>query len=68
MSAWATNTNDNYQVQGSVTAGGALAITEGGTFDNVTAGNMLIRSVFAAINVVLNDVIQFTFGLKMVPA
>ena len=63
-----TNTNDNYQVQGSVTAGGALAITEGGTFDNVTAGTMLIRSVFAAINVVLNDVIQFTFGLKMVPA
>jgi hypothetical protein len=62
-----TQTNDNYQVAGSVTAGGPLAITEAGIFDNVTAGNLLIRSVFTAVNVVSTDSIAFTFGLKFVP-
>ncbi len=62
-----TQTNDNYQVVGTVTAGGTLAITEAGLFDNVTAGNMIIRSVFSAVNVVINDSIAFTFGLKQVP-
>ena len=63
-----TNTNDNYQVVGTVTASSTLAITEAGLFDNVTAGNCLIRSVFSAVNVVSGDSIAFTFGLKMVPA
>lgn len=63
-----TNTNDNYQVTGTVTAGGTLAITEAGLFDAVTSGNLLIRGVFSAVNVVLADSIAFTFGLKMVPA
>lgn len=62
-----TNTNDNYQVTGTVTAGGTLAITEAGLFDAVTAGNMLIRGVFAAVNVVSGDSVSFTFGLKFVP-
>lgn len=63
-----TQTNDNYQVTGTVTAGSSLAITEAGLFDNVTAGNMLIRAVFSAVNVVSGDSIAFTFGLKFVPA
>lgn len=62
-----TNTNDNYQVTGTVTAGSTLAITEAGLFDNVTAGNLLTRGVFAAVNVVSADSIAFTFGLKFVP-
>ena len=62
-----TNTNDNYQVTGTVTAGSTLAITEAGLFDAVTAGNCLIRSVFSAINVVSGDSIAFTFGLKFAP-
>jgi len=62
-----TNTNDNYQVLGTVTAAGTLAITEAGLFDAVTTGVMLIRGDFAAINVVLSDSIAFTFGLKFVP-
>lgn len=62
-----TNTNDNYQVVGTVTAGSTLAITEAGLFDAVSAGNMLIRAVFAAVNVVSGDSIAFTFGLKFVP-
>lgn len=63
-----TQTNDNYQVTGTVTAGSSLAITEAGLFDAVTAGNMLIRADFAAVNVVSGDSIAFTFGLKFVPA
>lgn len=63
-----TQTNDNYQVTGTVTAGSSLAITEAGLFDAVTAGNMLIRGDFAAVNVVSGDSIAFTFGLKFVPA
>ncbi len=63
-----TNTNDNYQVVGTVAAGSGLAITESGLFDNVTAGNMLIHAIFSAINVVSGDSIAFTFGLKFVPA
>jgi len=63
-----TVTNDTYQVAGTVTAVSSLAITEAGLFDNVTAGNMLIHSVFSAINVVSGDSIAFTFGLKQVPA
>lgn len=62
-----TQTNDNYQVVGTVTAAGTLAITEAGLFDAVSAGNMLIRGVFSAVNVLVNDSIQFTFGLKFVP-
>lgn len=64
-----TNTNDNYAVSGSVTqtAAGPVAITEAGLFDNVTAGNLLIHSVFAAMNTSLGDSIAFTFGLKFVP-
>lgn len=60
-------TNDTYQVAGTVTAGSSLAITEAGLFDNVTSGNMLIRGVFAAVNVVSGDSIAFTFQLKQLP-
>jgi hypothetical protein len=62
-----TNTNDNYQVVGTVTAVSGLAITEAGLFDAVTAGNMLLHSSFGAVNVVSGDSIAFTFGLKFVP-
>lgn len=62
-----TNTNDNYQVAGTVTATTGLAITEAGLFDAVSAGNMLIRADFAAVNVVPGDSIALTFGLKFVP-
>lgn len=62
-----TNTNDNYQVAGTVTAGSSLAITEAGLFDAVSTGNLLTRGVFSAVNVVSGDAIAFTFGLKMVP-
>lgn len=64
-----TNTNDNYQVAGTVTASlaGPTAITEGGLFDATSSGNLLTRSVFSPVNVVAGDAIAFTFGLKFVP-
>ena len=62
-----TNANDNYQVTGTVTAAGSLAITEAGLFDAVSAGNMLIRADFAPVNVVAGDSIALTFGLKFIP-
>jgi hypothetical protein len=64
-----TNTNDNYQVTGTVTQNqaGPVAITEAGLFDAVSTGNMLIHSVYSAVNTSLNDSIAYTFGLKFVP-
>lgn len=64
-----TNANDNYQVTGTVTqtAAGPVAITEAGLFDALSAGNLFMRSNFAAMNTSLNDSIAFTFGLKQVP-
>ena len=61
-------TSDQYTVTGTVTAGSTLAITEAALFDAVTAGNMLIRSDFAAVNVVSGDSIAFTFNLRFVPS
>lgn len=64
-----TVTNDTFQVVGTVTATGAAAITEAGLFDAASTGNMLIHSVFSALNMSgAGDSIAFTFQLKMVPA
>lgn len=63
--ATTTVTNDTYRVTGTVTAGSGLAITEAGLFDATSAGNLLIRSVFSAVNVVSGDSIAFTFDLKL---
>ncbi len=61
-----TETNDNYQIAGAITQNqtGPVAITEAGCFDAVSTGNMLLRTVFAAINTYSGDAIAFTFGLK----
>jgi hypothetical protein len=55
---------DTNQWIATITADGTKAITEAGLFDAATSGNCIIRSVFAAINVVANDSIQFTFQLQ----
>jgi hypothetical protein len=43
----------------------ALAITEHGLFDAATTGILMDRTVFAAINVVATDQIQFTYQLTL---
>lgn len=61
-----TVTNDTYQNVATITcASTSAAITEYGQFDASTAGNMLIRSSFDAINVNVGDSIQFTSKLKL---
>jgi hypothetical protein len=62
-----TVTSDTYTVVGTITAGSSLAITEIGLFDAATAGNMLIRAVFSAVNVASGDAITATVGLRLVP-
>lgn len=60
-----TTTNDTYQVVGTITAGGALAIVEVALFDNATPpGNMFMRAVFSVINVASGDSIQFTIKVQ----
>lgn len=61
-----TQTNDTYQVVGTVTALGARAITEVGVFDAAgsgsppTGGNMGIYGDFSVINLNSGDSIVFT--------
>ena len=54
-------TNDTYQVVGTQTAGGALAITNAGLFDASTSGNLFVKGDFSTINLSTGDSIQFTF-------
>ena len=61
-----TQTNDTYQVVGTITAAGTRAITEVGVFDAAgsgsppTGGNMGIYGDFAVINLSTGDAIAFT--------
>ena len=56
-----TTTNDTYQVVGTQTAGGALAITNAGLFDAASSGNLFVKGDFSTINLSSGDSIQFTF-------
>jgi len=62
---------DTYQVVGTITAAGALAITELGVFDEAGAGtppsggNMCIYGDFSAINVVAGNTITFTVQAQL---
>ena len=44
-----TVTNDTYQVVGTQTAGGTLAITNAGLFDASTSGNLFVKGDFTGI-------------------
>ncbi len=57
--------NDTYQVVGTVTITTAAAVTEAGLFSAATAGSMLSRQVFSAINVIAADTIQFTWKIDL---
>ncbi len=54
-----------YRTVAVVSYGSTLAITEHGLFSASTAGTMLDRSVFAAINVASGDTITFTYDLTL---
>lgn len=60
-----TSTNDTTRWVYTFTAPGTQAITEEGIFDNNTSGgNMLARQTFAAVNMVLNDTMQYTHNIQ----
>lgn len=54
-----------YQSVGTITYTTTKAITEHGLFNGPTADTLLDRSVFAAVNVVNGDSIQFTYSLTI---
>jgi len=53
-------TNDTYQVVGTMTASGTLAITNAGLFDASTSGNLFVKGDFSTINLGTGDSVQFT--------
>ena len=58
-------TNDTYQVVGTMTAGGTLAITNAGLFDASTVGNLFVKGDFSTINLSSGDSIQFTIKTQI---
>lgn len=54
-----------YRSVGTQSYTSTLAITEHGLFNASTAGTLMDRSVFTAINVVSGDSIQFTYTLSL---
>ena len=59
-----TVANDTAQWQGTVTASGAIAVTEAGLFNADSAGTMLCRQTFSAVNLASGDSLQITFKVK----
>lgn len=57
-------TNDTHQVTGTMTAGGALTITNAGVFDASTVGNLYIKGDFTGIALSSGDSIAFTFKVQ----
>jgi hypothetical protein len=55
-----TQTDDTYQVVGSVTAGGSRAVDEGGLFDASSVGNMFLSATFNVVNLSTGDSLQVT--------
>lgn len=54
-----------YRSVGTISYTTTKAITEHGLFNDLTAGTLMDRSVFTAINVVNGDSIQFTYTLTL---
>ncbi len=54
-----------YRSVGTISYTTTKAITEHGLFNDATAGTLMDRTVFSAINVVNGDSIQFTYTLTL---
>lgn len=55
-----TTTNDTFQVVGTLTAGSGLTITNAGTFDAASSGNLFVKGDFTGLVLASGDSIQFT--------
>lgn len=58
-----TVTNDTYRVVGTITAAAGKTITNAGTFDASTSGNLFVKGDFTGIALNTGDAIQFTINL-----
>jgi len=59
------NAPDTYRSVGGITYTSTLDITEHGLFNDITAGTLMDRSVFAPIGVVNTDSIVFSYDLQV---
>lgn len=59
-----SQTNDTYRVVGSITATGTKTITNAGTFDASSSGNICVKGDFTGIPLSSGDSIQFTIDLQ----
>jgi hypothetical protein len=59
-----TVANDTLQLVKTFTAGATAAITEAGIFNDASAGTLLGRQVFSAVNVVSGDTLALTYKVS----
>ena len=59
-----STTNDTFQVVGTLTAGSSLTITNAGTFDASTSGNLFVKGDFTGVPLNTGDSIQFTVKVQ----
>lgn len=59
-----TNTNDTLTITGTRTATGAGTVTNAGTFDAASGGNLYVKGDFTGIGLASGDAIQFTINTK----
>jgi hypothetical protein len=59
-----STTNDTFQVVGTQTAAASETITNAGTFDASTAGDLFIKGDFTGVPLNIGDSIQFTFRVQ----
>jgi hypothetical protein len=59
-----STTNDTFQVVGTLTSGTSQTITNAGTFDAITVGNLFVKGDFTGIALSNGDSIQFTVKVQ----
>jgi hypothetical protein len=59
-----STTNDTFQVVGTLTSGTSQTITNAGTFDAVSSGNLFVKGDFTGIALNNGDSIQFTVKVQ----
>lgn len=57
-----TTTSDTYRVVATHSITATRAITEAGLLDAASTGNLFVRAVFSAINLINGDSLQLTFN------
>ena len=62
--ATTTVTNDTYRVTGTITASGSVTITNAGTFDASSSGNLMVHGDFTGVALASGESIAFTVDVK----